>query len=292
MEYKIWFSKIKISNRKKLMLLKFFKAEEKIFKLSKQELNEFNKLYFHILIERDISEILNIEYRKNLDKIKDVMQKNKIMIFSILDEEYPYKLQKINDLPLYLHVRGNINLLNEPSVAVVGSRKASKYGKEVAFKLSKDISDAGFPVVSGLAIGIDSFSHMGALQGKSHKTIAVLGNGLLKSDLYPKENIKLFENILQNNGCIISEYTIEEKAERNHFPARNRIISGISDKLVVAEASLNSGSFITVDFALDQGKDVFVVPGNIYSIQSMGCNKLIQEGANICLNLSDLDLKL
>jgi DNA processing protein len=146
-------------------------------------------------------------------------------------------------------------------------------------------------VVSGLAKGIDSFSHMGALNGKSHKTIAVLGNGLLIEDLYPKENRKLFEKILQNNGCIVSEYSVGVKAEKNNFPARNRIISGISDKLVVVEASLNSGSFITVDFSLDQGKDVFVVPGNIYSMQSMGCNKLIQEGANICLKFSDLDLK-
>jgi DNA processing protein len=291
MEYKIWFSKVKISNRKKLVLINYFKTEEKIFKLTKEELKEFNELYFNILTDVDFLEVLDSKYRKNLDNIKDIMIKNKIIIISILDKEYPYKLRNINDLPVYLYIRGNKNLLNDSSVALVGSRNASEYGKNVALRLGKDISDAGFAVVSGLTKGIDSFSHLGALNGRSHKTVAVLGNGLLTEDLYPKENRNLFEKILQNNGCIISEYSVGVKAERKNFPMRNRIVSGIADKLVVVEASLNSGSFITVDFALDQGKDVFVIPGNIYSMQSMGCNKLIQEGANICLKFNDLELK-
>lgn len=136
--------------------------------------------------------------------------------------------------------------------------------------------------------GIDSCAHIGALKGKAKKTIAVLGNGLKIENLYPKENLKLFEQILENNGCIVSEYNLEEKAERWHFPARNRIISGLSKKVLVVEAALNSGSFITVDFALEQGKDVYAIPGGIYSEKSVGCNNLIKEGAGIVQNVSDL----
>lgn len=136
--------------------------------------------------------------------------------------------------------------------------------------------------------GIDSCAHIGALKGNYKKTIAVLGNGLRIEDLYPKENYKLFEQILENNGCIISEYGIGKKAEKWHFPARNRIISALSQKVLVVEAALNSGSFITVDFALEQGKEVYAVPGGIYSEKSVGCNELIKEGAGVLLNISDI----
>ena len=136
--------------------------------------------------------------------------------------------------------------------------------------------------------GIDAYAHIGALSGISKKAIAVLGNGLNKEVLYPKENIMLCENILKSNGCIVSEYPINQRAEQYFFPERNRIVSGISDKVLVVEANLKSGTFITVDYALEQGKDVYAVPGNIHSPQSLGCNRLIQEGAGLYIGFEDL----
>ena len=143
-------------------------------------------------------------------------------------------------------------------------------------------------IVSGLAVGIDKYAHLGALESKIGKTIAVLGTGVNKETLYPLENKRIYERILENEGTIISEYPIYTKPIPYHFPARNRIISGLSEKIIVVEATNKSGSLITVDFALEQGKEVWAVPGNINSINSEGTNKLIRDGANVFLNSKDL----
>lgn len=143
-------------------------------------------------------------------------------------------------------------------------------------------------VVSGLALGIDTFAHIGCMQGKYGKTIAILGNGLAIQDIYPKENIKLFEKILETGGTILSEYIVGTKATKYNFPQRNRIVSGIANKILVVEASEKSGSLITVDFALEQGKEVFAVPGSIYKNTSLGTNKLIAEGSNVFISTKDL----
>ncbi len=166
-------------------------------------------------------------------------------------------LKKIYDSPKKLYINGNENLLNTTCIAIVGSREPTEYGKKVAKYLGFYLAKNGYTIVSGLAKGIDSYSHIGALNAKG-KTIAVLGNGL--DVIYPKENKGLEEYIIKNNGCIISEYDFGTKPQKKNFPARNRIISGLSKAVIVVEAKEKSGSLITVDFALEQGRDVFVVP--------------------------------
>ena len=189
---------------------------------------------------------------------------------------YPDKLKNISSPPKELFCLGNLKLFEMKSIAIIGSRNYSNYGKMVTKDFAYGLAKNNICVVSGLARGIDSFSHAACLNVEG-KTIAVLGSGL--NVIYPKENKFLFENIIKNDGLIISEYPLGTKPLKQHFPARNRIISGLSDGILVIEARRNSGTNITVDFALEQGKDVFVIPGNIYSKTSDGTNFLIKEGA-------------
>ena len=202
---------------------------------------------------------------------------NKIIKIDLESKFYPERLKNIYNPPKQIYCLGNLNLLNyKETIAIIGSRNYSSYGKKAANDFSFNLAKNNFCVVSGLARGIDSFAHIAALNSKG-KTIAVLGSGL--DNIYPKENINLAKRIVENDGLIISEYELGSKPLKQHFPARNRIISGLSDGVLVIEATKNSGTNITVDFALEQGKDVFVVPGNIYSVTSDGTNFLIKEGA-------------
>ena len=198
---------------------------------------------------------------------------------------YPEKLRNISCPPKQLFCLGNLDLLNCKSVAVIGSRVYSKYGERAAMEFSFNLAKDDICIVSGMARGIDSFAHEAALNAKG-KTIAVLGNGV--DVIYPKENKMLYENIFRNNGLIISEYPMGTKPCKQNFPARNRIISGLSDGVLVIEARKNSGTNITVDFALEQGKDIFVIPGSIYSKTSDGTNFLIKEGAIPVTNYKDI----
>ena len=281
-EYKIWLSHLKISNKEKLQLLNNFKDLKLLWDSSKIDLEKMN------IPQNIILEIFKQENRKNIEIEKNYMNKHGIKIISCIESAYPTNLKNIVNKPAVLYVQGNIDIMQNNCIAVIGSRSPSDYGKRVAKSISKDLSDLGITVVSGLAKGIDSYAHIGTLEGNSKKTIAVLGNGLKLENLYPKENLKLYEKILENEGVIVSEYCLNEKAEKYHFQERNRIISGISEKVLVVEAALNSGTFITVDFALEQGKDVYAIPGGIYAKQSLGCNKLIKEGAGVVLNTKDL----
>lgn len=192
------------------------------------------------------------------------------------DEDYPEILKEIYDPPKCLYVIGNKEVLNGKNIAMVGCRENSEYGKKAAYYFSYNLSKAGLNIVSGLAKGIDSYSHIGALAA-NEKTIAVIGSGL--DNIYPKENVELARKIIETGGCIISEYPLGTKPEKRNFPARNRIISGISEAVIIVEAQEKSGTLITADFALEQGRDLFVVPGNINSKNSIGTNKLLQEGA-------------
>ena len=199
---------------------------------------------------------------------------------------YPERLRNIDSPPKQIYCLGNLELLNyKQNIAMIGSRNCSLYGERAAKDFAFNLAKGDVCIVSGLAKGIDSFSHIGALNAKG-KTIAVLGSGL--DNIYPKENIKLVESIIKNNGLVISEYPLGTKPLKQHFPARNRIISGLSDSVLVVEARKNSGTNITVDFALEQGKDVFVIPGNIYSKTSDGTNYLITEGAIPVLSYKDI----
>lgn len=212
--------------------------------------------------------------------------KYKVVKVDINSRYYPVRLKNIDSPPKELYCCGNLKLLNYASnIAIIGSRDCSCYGERAAKDFAFNLAREGVCIISGLAKGIDSFAHIGALNAKG-KTIAVLGSGL--DNIYPRENIKLAESIIKNDGLLVSEYPLGSLPLKQHFPARNRILCGLSDSVLVIEAKRKSGTNITVDFALEQGKDVFVVPGNIYSKTSDGTNFLIMEGAIPVLNYKDL----
>lgn len=201
------------------------------------------------------------------------------------DKYYPKNLLGIYNPPEQLYILGNKEILNSFNIAIIGCRLNTKYGENVAKKLAFKLSKLGVVVTSGLAKGIDTYSHIGCLNARE-KTIAVLGSGFY--NIYPKENIKIAKQIIENGGVIISEYEPNEKPRKENFPSRNRIISGISNGVVVVEAKEKSGTFITVDLALEQGKNIFAVPGNILSKNSQGTNELIKQGAKIVTKVEDI----
>ena len=211
----------------------------------------------NLISEKLIREILNPENKRKAKLHFQFMQKNQIDIISIADKEYPLLLKQIYSPPICLYIRGNKKILNGENIAIIGCRECSEYGKNIAQRLSYEISKNNINIVSGFARGIDEYSHLGTIQAKG-RTIAVLGNGV--DIVYPKENKYLIEDILNNDGAIISEFPLGTKPEKMNFPLRNRIISGLSKKIIVVEAKKKSGTLITVDFALEQGRDVFVVP--------------------------------
>ena len=273
-KYWIWFSLIKgLGSKRKQKLLESYKTPEKIYKLTKKELIETNGIG-----EKMVENILKSKDEDYLKKYILYMQKHNIDIININDENYPKILKEIYDPPISLYIKGNKNILNNTSVAIIGCRQASQYGIKVAKYFGYNLAKNEVNVVSGLAKGIDSYAHIGSICANG-KTIAVIGNGI--DTIYPKENINIENNILEKGGTIISEYPLGTKPEKMNFPARNRIISGISKSVIVVEAKEKSGTLLTVDFALEQGRDVYVVPGNINSINSIGTNELLKQGAKI-----------
>ena len=205
--------------------------------------------------------------------------------------EYPARLRDIPDSPEQLYCAGDTSLLKERSVAIVGSRKHTIYGKNVSLMIGQSLGERGITVTSGLALGVDAFSHIGALDGGG-KVIGVLGSGI--EVMGPQKNYKLMQRGLDAGGLVISEYEPTYPASAFTFPARNRIISGIADALIVVEAGMKSGSLITANHALQQGRPVYAVPGPINSELSIGCNLLIRDGATPLVLIDDLvhDLKL
>lgn len=213
------------------------------------------------------------------------MHKEIIETIKIGDKNYPKILKQIHKPPKELYVKGRILGDTEFAIAIVGSRIASMYGLTTAERLGYELASRGLVVVSGLARGIDSASHKGAL--KAHgKTIAVLGSGL--DIIYPPENKKLAEEIVEKNGALISEFPMGAPPAPKNFPQRNRIISGLSLAVVVVEAAKDSGALITADFALEQNREVFAVPGKVDSATSFGTNKLIKEGAKLVQTADDI----
>lgn len=301
-KYWIWISLIKnLGSKRKQKLLELCQSPERIYNLTKEELLNIPN------IGKKLAEnILDKNIRNNIEKHIFYMQKNQIDIVSIYDKEYPQSLKEIYDPPVVLYIKGNKNILNNKSIAIVGCREASDYGKKAAKYFAYNLANQGINIVSGLAKGVDSYAHIGSVcatsvesysqisiypqvekVNKCGKTIAVVGTGL--DMVYPKENKHLLEKILENGGAIISEYPLGTKPEKMNFPARNRIISGISRGIIVIEAKEKSGTLITVDFALEQGRDVYVVPGNINSIHSVGTNELIKQGAKLVTNYKDIE---
>jgi len=211
---------------------------------------------------------------------------NEIRQIPITDKDYPEALRKISNPPPTLYVRGNL-FPDERCFAIVGTRQSSAYGKQIALQISKDLTEAGLTIVSGLAPGIDTFAHKAVIE-KDKRTIAVLGTGLDEKYIYPKENIWLAKKILESNGCLVSEYPPETPASKLTFPQRNRIISGLSLGVLIVEAKKKSGSLITANWAKNQGRKIFAIPGSIDSPNSKGPNYLIKKGAILTESANDI----
>lgn len=210
---------------------------------------------------------------------------NKIYEINDKDKRYPQSLLKIKKHPKKIYVMGNVKLLNNPAISIVGSRDSTSYGEFNASLFAKECSRLGITVVSGLAVGIDSVAHFNSMSEKG-KTIAVIGSGL--NNIYPPENIELAEQIIKNGGCIISELPPNTKVDLSKFPFRNRIIAGLSKCTIVIEAKFRSGSSITAKHAFEQGKKVFCLPGRISEKTSKGTNNLIKKGANILTDINEV----
>lgn len=211
---------------------------------------------------------------------------NQIQSVELGDESYPELLKKIPGMPSTLYFRGKL-LANEACFAIVGTRRCSDYGKEIAFSFAKELSKAGITIVSGMARGIDTFAHKGALSVNG-RTIAVFGTGLNEEVIYPKENIGLAKDIVSKGGCLISEYSHEIRGSKFTFPQRNRIVSGLSLGVLVVEAKFGSGSLITARIAQKQNKKIFAIPGSIYSLNSKGTNDLIKNGSLLVEKPNDI----
>ena len=221
---------------------------------------------------------------QKIDDLTNQCEKKQIKILTINDESYPQLLKEIYDPPVVLFCKGILLPQDNFGLAVVGSRQLSDYGKRVTEKFAFELASCGITIVSGLARGIDSVAHISALSAQG-RTIAVLGSGILK--IYPPENKKLSEQIIQR-GAILSEFYPETPPKRENFPKRNRIISGMTIGTLVTEATTNSGALITAKLALEQGREVFAVPGNITSKNSEGTNFLIKNGAKLVQKIEDI----
>jgi len=225
--------------------------------------------------------------------------KDKIEIIKKSSRDYPKILKEIHNAPKQLYVRGGLPKDHNLNFAIVGTRAASEYGKTLAFKIAKELAELGFNIVSGLALGIDTRAHLGALEGKG-RTTAVMGSAIDDNSIYPSENLNLVKKIISSGGAVISEYEPGTKSEIWFFPERNRIISGLSQGVLVVEAPEKSGALITARLALEQNREVFAIPGSIFSKNSFGANNLIKSGAKVVtsvddileeLNLTDLKVK-
>jgi DNA processing protein len=228
--------------------------------------------------------ILGREYTTDPEDYLKQVQKHQARIILYSDSAYPHALRQIHDPPMVLYIKGKGLPINMSHVAVVGSRHPTPYGQKAAEKIGQGLARRGLSVVSGMARGIDSAAHWGSLSGRGF-TAAVVGTGI--DVVYPASNQKLFHQIIQK-GAVISEFPLGTPPEPKNFPIRNRIISGLSMAVVVVEATKNSGSLITASIALDQGREVFAVPGSINSFKSAGCHFLIKQGAGLVENADDI----
>jgi DNA processing protein len=259
-------------------LLDYFKTPRSIWFAARKELKMVKNIG-QVRAETIVKVRNNINLTQEMEKLRE----NNIKYVLLKNKDYPQMLKNIYDPPPILYYKGK-DIFQETSLALIGSRRSTSYGRKTAKKISYKLSQKGFVVVSGMARGIDSYGHRGALQA-SGRTIAVLGSGF--NYIYPPENRKLCEQI-QDEGAVISEFAPDTKPVAGNFPRRNRIISGLSRGVIVVEAAQRSGSLITANQALEQGREVFAVPGNIDRTQSQGTNNLIREGAKIVTKVEDV----
>ena len=259
-------------------LLSYFNNAENIFKADESKLQSIAS------IGKEISRRIKAFNIKDLREELELCKKENIRVISIFDRDYPELLKSIPDAPMVLYIKGKLDCLLGLNIAVIGSRKASSYGLLTAERISRQLASLGVTIISGMARGIDSTAHRGALDAGG-RTVAVLGSGVL--NIYPPENASLAKKI-SNNGALISEFPLKRAPLRENFPRRNRIVSGLSKGVVVVEAAKRSGALITADLALDQGRDVFAIPGEVDSPTSYGTNYLIKQGAKLVDSAEDI----
>lgn len=219
--------------------------------------------------------------------IFEELLKEKIEILTIQNDGYPPQLKEIPSAPPVLYFRGEKEILSNKSIAVVGSRKFTTYGERAAQSLCRDLVRYGLTITSGLALGIDAIAHRTVLEAEG-KTIAVLATGIDDASIYPRDNFNLAKKILESGGVLITEYPPRTPSLKQNFPARNRIMAGLSIGTLIIEAAVSSGSLITADYALEFNREVLAIPGDIFSLQSIGTNDLIKKGAKLVQSASDI----
>lgn len=278
MIYRYWLANAQKLNREvRSRLLEAAGSAENVYHMERKELMQVCRWQ-----ENQLDWFLQYKKSWDLQREWDRFQKSGMSFVTSEQEEYPLKLREIYDAPYGLFYYGSLQILQGKTAGIVGARKCSEYGKYIASKLAENLARVGITVVSGMAEGSDAAAHVGTLKAEGN-TAAVLGCG---ADIcYPSKNRKLYEAI-RRNGCILSEYPPGTEPIAWHFPARNRLISALCETLIVVEAKEKSGSLITADFALEQGKDVYAVPGRITDELSRGCNELIRQGAGIITGIS------
>ena len=270
----------KIGDRRIYELIKHYESVENIFEEKEKNLKE--------LIEKKFKFKIN-DFSKNeiLDKAENIIKKSKeheIGILSLFDKEYPFNLKQIDNPPYILYYKGDLKKLRRNSVSIVGTRNPTKESKKYAFDIASKLSALNITVVSGMAKGIDKEAHLGAISSLVN-TAAVLGNGI--DIVYPSENVKVYNKLIES-GIVISEFEVGRKPDRMNFPRRNRIISGLSYATIMAEASSKSGALITVDYALNQGREVYIAPYDEKLKEYFGNHKLYKEGAKIINDVNDI----
>lgn len=283
-DYWFWICNIKdVWNGTIRRILKEYTTPEELFNSGKKEMiSRLSKVGINDL--QVIDNILGSINEEKIFKKKEGLENKKIKFVSIESKEYPEKLRHISEYPYGFYYSGDISRINNMSVAIVGARNCTNYGRDIAKRLAFELGANGINVISGMARGIDGESHIGCINAGG-TTYAVLGCGV--DICYPRENIDLYERIIEN-GALISDYPIGTAPAGWQFPLRNRLISGLADKILVVEAREKSGSLITVNYGLEQGKDIYAVPGRICDTLSEGCNRLIKEGAGIVLTAKDM----
>lgn len=261
-------------------LLEVFKEPQQILSAKRTELRKVEGIGGEVA-----DQISGWESTVDLSAELDRVREFGVTVMTQASPSYPRTLREIHAPPIVLYVWGELKERDHHAIGIIGARRTTHYGVESAKKLSYQLAYAGLTVISGLARGIDTAAHQGALAAKG-RTIAVIGSGLAK--LYPPENAALAEKIRAGNGAIVSEFSMEIEPDRQTFPMRNRIISGWSHGVLVVEAGLNSGALITASQALEQGRSVYAVPGHINAPSAMGSNRLIQQGAKLVMDASDI----
>lgn len=274
MEYEYWLASLPLlSDKKKYMLREYFGSGEALFYIEETKLKGIR-----FLNENETNTI--IQAKRTSDPMQQFteLKKREIHFVPHFTKEFPGRLQVIPDPPYSLYVKGALPMEGQKAVAIVGARKCTPYGEKYAMEFGALLAKKQIAVISGLARGVDGFSHRGALMGEG-MTYGVLGCGV--DICYPREHIGLYMDILEQGGGVFSEFPPGTPPLPQNFPRRNRIISGLADVVLVMEAREKSGSLITADLALEQGKDVYALPGPINSSLSRGCNQLIAQGAGI-----------